>query len=547
MIKKIHFNKYRKLMNLDLNFSSRMNVISGPNGTCKSSILHIISNSFKQLPLHWEGVAAGKDPRLILRTLNKQLNTKIESLTKGDQNYNDPAYGTRGALFTVSYFDESVIDFRRHNTTKANRYAVKPPYDKKKSEKLPICPVVYLGLSRLYPYGEFISGIEKPLKNVLPAEYSEELKSLYQQVCFMKIDSIKYQNMGSIKRRASFTSDQEGVDSNTISVGEENVYIILSALISLKYFHESLTSPQKVNSVLLIDEFDASLHPSLQRKLYDKIREFAENYNIQVIINTHSLTMVEYALEKKDNLIYLENGGEIVSVLQDPDKYKIEAFLKGISLQELYKGRAIPVFTEDEEARWMLRHLFEYYTKTKPEFIQAHGFFNLLPTRIGCENLKTIFGSSKDENGSTVTTEAQFFQPWICILDNDCGNQKDLTRNILVLPGNGSPEKNIFEYALKLDREADGTFNERLTKAGYANEKFRTVATEIQAGKPNSQPDREWRKKIWDKYCDLFNIILDHWLEQPENKKSVDRFYDDLHTLFIKHADANRISKTLWK
>ena len=113
MIKKIHFARYRKLENLDLEFSSRVNVISGPNGTCKSSILHIVSNSFKQVPSNWEGISPGMDSRRVLHTLNSQLNTKIESLAKGDRTYNDPARGLRGTLYTVRYIDDVEINFRQ--------------------------------------------------------------------------------------------------------------------------------------------------------------------------------------------------------------------------------------------------------------------------------------------------------------------------------------------------------------------------------------------------------------------------------------------------
>lgn len=44
MIQKISVNQYRKLKNLDFEFSKEINVISGTNGTCKTSLLHIASN-----------------------------------------------------------------------------------------------------------------------------------------------------------------------------------------------------------------------------------------------------------------------------------------------------------------------------------------------------------------------------------------------------------------------------------------------------------------------------------------------------------------------
>ncbi|HDR1474452.1 TPA: AAA family ATPase, partial [Pasteurella multocida] len=49
MIKRIYFKHYRKLQDFSLDFSKEINVISGENGTCKSSILHIVSNAFQKV------------------------------------------------------------------------------------------------------------------------------------------------------------------------------------------------------------------------------------------------------------------------------------------------------------------------------------------------------------------------------------------------------------------------------------------------------------------------------------------------------------------
>lgn len=90
-----------------------------------------------------------------------------------------------------------------------------------------------------------------------------------------------------------------------VSAGEDNLFIIISALVSMRYYYDSITSNNDVESVLLIDEFDATLHPSLQFKLLDIFREYSACYKIQIVFTTHSLSTIEYALKKKDNVIYL--------------------------------------------------------------------------------------------------------------------------------------------------------------------------------------------------------------------------------------------------
>ncbi|EFB2051221.1 ATP-binding protein, partial [Escherichia coli] len=93
-----------------------------------------------------------------------------------------------------------------------------------------------------------------------------------------------------------FDTDNPAIDSNTISSGEDNIFIIIKALVSLRYYFESLIqSTDQKESILLIDEFDATLHPSLQIRLLDKIYQYAKDYKIQVFFTTHSLTLLEYA------------------------------------------------------------------------------------------------------------------------------------------------------------------------------------------------------------------------------------------------------------
>ena len=49
MISSIDIKQYKKLKNLKLSFTAEINAISGTNGTCKTSLLYMISNSFQEL------------------------------------------------------------------------------------------------------------------------------------------------------------------------------------------------------------------------------------------------------------------------------------------------------------------------------------------------------------------------------------------------------------------------------------------------------------------------------------------------------------------
>ena len=227
MVKRLNINRYKKLNDIDIEFNSGVNAISGTNGTCKTTLLHIISNAYKAVSKTDHQFSNPEALRMIT-SLNAQVNTKIEKLAKGDIQYNNPAPGYKGgSLFEVEYLDGSRLSFRRHNSSVNNRYAIKPYYKKGSHDRLPAKPVLYLGLARLIPWGEYQD--DSALKNS-PFKLSEDLQSelsdLYAQITGIHANSFQAQNLRDIKKRQEFRTEVDGVDSNTVSSGEENVLIL---------------------------------------------------------------------------------------------------------------------------------------------------------------------------------------------------------------------------------------------------------------------------------------------------------------------------------
>lgn len=97
MVRRLMINQYRKLHNVSIEFMPGVNAISGPNGTCKSTLLHLISNSYQAVNTG-DSRLVSADCLKLIRGLNAQVNTKVEKLARGDRQYNDPAPGYRGGL-----------------------------------------------------------------------------------------------------------------------------------------------------------------------------------------------------------------------------------------------------------------------------------------------------------------------------------------------------------------------------------------------------------------------------------------------------------------
>ena len=240
-----------------------------------------MSNAFQEVKSSADWL---KDPLVLrnIKSINTGMNLKIERLTRGDEKYNDPAQGEQGSLFACEYEGGLKLEFRRHNTRvdEQNRFALKPYYKRGASEKLPQCPTIYLGLARLYAFGEYHQEISK-ISQKLPTQYFEIIRNAYKAFTGVTIKNAELQVMKGIKRRTKFTTDCEGIDSNTISAGEDNLLIIITALVSLRYYFENIISSHDDESILLIDEVDATLHPAYQYQLLDMVNDYAEKYHIK--------------------------------------------------------------------------------------------------------------------------------------------------------------------------------------------------------------------------------------------------------------------------
>lgn len=552
MLNKLEIECYRKLKNISIDISAEVNIISGTNGTCKSSILYMVSNSFQEVKSNSDWLNSTNVIN-VLKSVNNGVNLKIESLTKGDETYNDPAPGNKGTLFTCTYEDGIKLEFRRHNTKvgSGNRFALKPLYKRGTSDKLPTFPVIYLGLSRLYAFGEY--GNDEGLKRVrkrLPDQYVGIISEIYKKFTGIEICNQEIQQMGDIKKRSRFLSDKEGIDSNTISAGEDNLLIMLTALVSLRFYYESIESRRKTESILLIDEVDATLHPAYQIKLLDLFLEYSQKYKIKVIFTTHSLSLLEYAFMQKCNVIYLLDNETSVIPMQDVDIYKIKMFLHNQAKEDIYINRSIPVFTEDDEARLFIQCLFDCYDrKYGDKFRKVRSLFHMVDANISGDALVKIF---KDDKLLRSTMRS------ICVLDGDKSAQHNFTNYTIALPGKEAPEKVIFDYAIEL-YESDNPFwtDTTICDLGYTKVYFRAeilpdihgidekIGSLKEEGKHTKGVRREESKKVFNTHNRFFEFVMRKWIE--DHPSEVEAFYKDLHTLFMKVSEFHDISSKEWE
>lgn len=145
----------------------------------------------------------------------------------------------------------------------------------------------------------------------------------------------------------------------------------------------------------------------------------------------------------------------------------------------------------------------------------------------------------------------------ICILDGD--HTSELTNFIIALPGKGAPEEVLLTYIEKLYDDDDSFWrNKTIVDKGYSKNYYITnVKNKVddfeaelvrlqEKGKSIKGKRRVFNKNLFNKNQNFFKLVFKHWINNTLNKSEVERFYNELHTLFLKVAPYHEINPKEW-
>lgn len=398
--------------------------------------------------------------------------------------------------------------------------------------------MIYLGLTRIVPIGE-LGDTTKSIRNNLPEEYLNKLVNLYGELVGINIDNLGTENSNGVKVRSNFSTSHEGIDSNTISAGEDNMFIILTALICLKWLYDTTG----LESTLLIDEIDATLHPSLQYKLVSLIQEYSSKYKIQVFFTTHSLYLLEKLLKDKQNVLYLTNDtGNKIRLMDEPDIYRINMFLKSETRTETLSDKKIPIFTEDAEARILLEEIFSNLSESQPDFAKIRFYFHFVDINLGADSLRDLF---KDRFLNKTTLKS------ICILDGDKNDEnKNKGGRVLSLPEEGTPEQIVFNHLIAMtnDPVLTGDFwkQHQVEMEGYSISWLQNINLIDKVNSLLGNYERKGAKKLFNEHQDFFVLIFRHWLSTKQEDFVYKKFIKKLNIAFKATATENGINPNTW-
>lgn len=371
-LNEIVIHNFRKFIEQSIQFGSVVTAFSGRNGTMKSTILGLISHPFSS------------DEESISDT---KMSTKLQdvlnlSIKKDNVPQKDPYSYELKMNVNNDKFLKTTVSVYLDSTKSRHRIVVS---GSAKGDGTFNLPVQYLNFRRLFPIVD-----STPLKKTAHGDYTENEKkwisTLYQKLLlrddFAHFTGKDVETSGPYEKHFNGpNSESSKYDVDTISSGEDEIASFADAMISLQrvYDKNKKSHYAGLTGILAIDEFEAGLHPSAQINLFNFIYNWARAAKVQVILNTHSIYLIQQLYDKfesalinnKISLNFIESlsgDGSHLEIYKNP---KYELAYKELTLQNLPEVSKIfkpKIMCEDDVAEKLICRIL----KTQKNNFQFH-------------------------------------------------------------------------------------------------------------------------------------------------------------------------------
>lgn len=426
-IESIEIDKFRNFTPMTIKIGRYVTVISGQNGTGKSTLLGMLGQPF--------GMAEMKD------VFGRGMRAKFTDMFKFSPVHDIPGEH----VYYVNLRDQSLYSNGPHVQVKSY---------KREGYKLPIrlvtgarrgkgdgnidYPVIYLGLRRTYPVGE-IPNTASTTSTLTESEVAD-ISSWYNSVFFAwnQDDLEPVELTASTAKKATILVNASSYDYLANSAGQDNLGQILAALLSFNRAKEALGDSYR-GGLLLIDELDATLFPASQEALFDLLLEKAIELEIQVVFTTHSFQLIERAISKrgkKDDIevVYLRRRDTGIEQIDHPEELDIKADLS-VRMPKRGRKKKVEVLCEDEETKWFLKKILpaSIYSKC-----------NVIPAGLSCGELAELS-----------IRNIPSLRDVLYVVDGDaiggaCSKVKSNSRTRILPTGDMNPEMAIYNALSKL-------------------------------------------------------------------------------------------------
>jgi len=461
-IKKIKVEHFRAVKEVEFEPGRKITLITGKNGTAKSTVLGMIAHPFSFNPKAVLGQNYTKKTMNQLKDedLIASMQQEIDDITRVQgQNFESlvsnhfklSQIDVKGARHAEIIFYDKLVDDDLTIEVESNNYedrdvprlvtrkklpAPKPgEKDTRSSNK--IFPVIYLSLKRVFP---IVEARHEEIELEITSDEEKYLKRLYDQILLNQypenISGIDVQNKTSL----SFLKTDMSI--HMISSGEDNVGQILEALLSFRRLKDLYKDYS--GGILLIDELDATLYPGAQVQLLNILMEEARAYDLQLFMTSHSMFLIEHALSLNEEdgvykgdveVLMLKKHNDSVNVIKNVDRNSLWQDLHEEMISEK-KEEKIRLYFEDKEAEFFFSAIIRERIFTSR--------INKVNVSLGCDKYIELHKKKIPE----------FMYMSCIVLDGDQEESKITgLKNFIMLPSydQDPPEKMIYKYLLEED------------------------------------------------------------------------------------------------
>ena len=417
MLKKLKVDYFRHMHNLSLEFGDNLTIISGLNGTGKSSALGLLGHLFSfRGDAEYRTISGNRYETIYSEIFRFCTEHDISQKYEYSLEFLD-ADGKEEKLYAHSRYDKAESRFRFYVGQKQGKHGNKYK-----------CPVIFLGLNRLYPTAKEENSVKIEATRLTSKEKGRFAKLMVNILTSLD-KGVESENVETKhKKYEGLKTEKYGLRG--LSAGQDNLSQIVTALLSFERLDFG-------SGILLIDELDATLFAAAQINLLKELYGFSKKTNVKVVFTTHSLEIIKYLIESnwqekdwKINFLELRDGDVVNTVNPGYDYIKNRIYLE--TAQET-KIKKYTILCEDEAAAKWCKNLLSGDKDLKAS-CSVYCFS-------GC-------GSVSDMAKSRL----KCFDDFVFVLDADCKDKKEYKniKNIVFLPGKKAPESEMYIYLQSL-------------------------------------------------------------------------------------------------
>lgn len=563
-IKKLKIKDFRLIKELSFQPSKYVNIISGKNGTGKSTILGMIAQGFSYNNKVIEFISP--ECQELNKTKFSKLDPELDSELRTEYNsilthFGKPFESSANEHFKLSEKDvretehiNVILDneewFKVETTNHTDRILPRFVTRRDNNESANyIHPVIYLGLDRLTP---LVKTKNKSYSLDISEQDKKDIHILYESILLKQYpNNLTATETDTKKQTAAYIDPERTIEM--ISSGEDIVGQLLLALYSFKKLKDNYPHDYK-GGILLVDEVDATLYPAAQNILLDIFLEKARAWNIQIFVTTHSLTLLEHLETEKiknprinrDVKIFTTNESDIsdIKITELDFLYKFKNELLAQVNQELILDK-VKVYFEDPEAYFVFKNLIKGFKDSD----------NLAVSK-RIKPISSVSISSSQYQSLHKHKVPEFTNNSIICLDGDQEIDNSKYKNFITLPNHGSkanPEEFVFDILNNPNSEfweqTNGNYNFPIF---MNNSKYRVLQSikngtyEEQYGNQNGTYKNTKPRVVWKAW---FNDEKSNWKGQNnpivywknKNPDSVNEFEKSFKKAYDFVAKNNKI------